>query len=113
MDDQDWTVVTVKRRTTSAKTGPTNRIASAPGSAHLRAVAETNDIIKPKQLTHAGRTEIIQKRAAMNMTQVQLNQTCRFPTNTMREIEAGRAQPTVQQLSMLNRVLKSAVKFDV
>jgi len=112
MDGQDWTVVTVKHRG-QAKAGASSHAASAPGSAQLRVLSQADDIIKPRQLTHAGRTEIIQKRAAMNMTQVQLNQQCRFPTNTMREIEAGRAQPTIQQLSMLNRVLKSAVKFDV
>jgi ribosome-binding protein aMBF1 (putative translation factor) len=112
MDGQDWTVVTVKRqRSSGTKAG--GQVHATPGSGNLRAVAQSDDIIKPKQMTHAGRTEIIQKRAAMNMTQVQLNQMCRFPTNTMREIEAGRAQPTVQQLSMLNRVLKSAVKFDI
>ena len=44
--------------------------------------------------------------------QVDLNVQCQFPVNTIREIEAGRLVPTIQQLNPLNRVLKTGLKLE-
>jgi ribosome-binding protein aMBF1 (putative translation factor) len=55
--------------------------------------------------------ELVQKRVALGKSQVQLNQDCRFPVNTMREIESGRLCPTPSQVNMLNRVLKASLKY--
>ena len=67
--------------------------------------------MKPKQLTPESRQEIVNKRAAMKKSQVELNQLCNFPVNTIREIEAGRIPPTIGQLNTLNRVLKTGLKL--
>jgi ribosome-binding protein aMBF1 (putative translation factor) len=127
MDDQDWTVVTVKRskRTVGggshphtyngSQIGPKVIAARISGTAQALSVAsnalEVTEIGKQKTLTAESRQEIIQKRVALGKNQVQLNQDCRFPVNTIREFEAGRLCPTVQQLNMLNRVLRASLKY--
>jgi ribosome-binding protein aMBF1 (putative translation factor) len=50
---------------------------------------------------------MMQLRAAMKKTQVELNQLCSFPVNTIRDIEAGRLTPNPGQLIRLNAVLKT------
>ena len=117
MDNQDWTEVTVKR-TNKNKNSQANQnnqtIRPKLNNSEQVAVAkklETSDIGKPKQLTSESRNEIIQKRVALGKTQVQLNQDCRFPVNTIREIESGRFCPSIQQVSMINRSLKASLKF--
>lgn len=72
---------------------------------------EATEIGRPKQLSTESQTEIVQKRVALKKSQVQLNQDCRFPVNTMREIESGRLCPTPAQLSALNRVLKARLHY--
>ena len=116
--DQDWEPVTVRRsgashRKSYAATGATTiviRAGDQAGAQEKRKVEET-EIGRPKQLSPESRTEIIQKRVALGKSQVQLNQDCRFPVNTMREIESGRLCPTQPQLNMLNRVLKATLKY--
>ena len=121
MDNQDWTPVVIKRSSTSKKI-----VAGAFGNRSIvqkvpDAVSQTaafnrkleDDVIgKLRQISAASRQEITQKRVALGKTQVQFNQECRFPVNTIREIEAGRLSPNPQQLSMMNRVLRSAIKYE-
>jgi len=123
MDGQDWTVVTIKKShkgtaaSASASTGGTKSIvprisgAQQAGAAAARKLEET-EFGKPKSLSAESRNEIVQKRVALGKNQVQLNQDCRFPVNTVRDVENGKYCPSQQQLSMLNRVLRSALKFD-
>jgi ribosome-binding protein aMBF1 (putative translation factor) len=127
MDDQDWTVVTVKRskRTVGggshphsyngSQIGPKVISARISGTAQALSTAsntlENTEIGKQKALTPESRQMIIQKRVALGKNQVQLNQDCRFPVNTIREIEAGRLCPTIQQVNMLNRVLSANLKY--
>jgi len=116
--DQDWEPVTIKRsgashRKSYAATGATTivlRAGDQAGAQEKRKVEET-EIGRPKQLSTESRTEIIQKRVALGKSQVELNMLCRFPVNTMREIESGRLCPTQPQVNMLNRVLKSAIRY--
>jgi len=54
----------------------------------------------------------VTRRTAAGWNQVQLNQQCGFPVNTIREIEAGRLTPNTQQLNTLNRVLKTGLKYE-
>jgi ribosome-binding protein aMBF1 (putative translation factor) len=82
-----------------------------PETAHARKLAEADEPIKLKKLTTASRQEIVVRRAANKWNQQELNQHCNFPVNTIREIEAGRLTPTIQQLNTLNRVLKTGLKL--
>jgi ribosome-binding protein aMBF1 (putative translation factor) len=119
--DQDWEPVVVRRssgvghKSSYAATGAAGRtlVTRTGDQATTDAVKklEATEIGRPKQLSSESRTEIVQKRIAVGKSQVQLNQDCRFPVNTMREIESGRLCPTPQQLSVLNRVLKAQLKY--
>ena len=115
MSTQDWTPVTIHGKQTT--TGPISSATTAtqhkatPESAHNRKLAEADDIIKLKKLTPQSRQEIVNRRASEKWSQQDLNQRCNFPVNTIREIEAGRLQPTIPQLNALNRVLKTGLKM--
>ena len=119
MDNQDWTPVTIKKKGSGGNGSNSNGLGpkvivprqQQDGSAALRKL-EMTDFGKPKQLSVESRNEIVQKRVALGKNQVQLNQDCRFPVNTIRDFENGRLCPTGAQLNMLNRMLRSAIKFD-
>ena len=112
MSDQDWEPVVIRssgavaaasaKRTAGAKV--------APEVAHARKILNS-EVAKPKQLAPESRQEIVTTRAAMKKSQVELNQLCNFPVNTIREIEAGRLCPTIGQLNTLNRILKTGLKY--
>jgi ribosome-binding protein aMBF1 (putative translation factor) len=109
MDGQDWTIVRVhasKGAKASSKTPVKN---TTPDVAAQRGLEQQDTAQKPKTLSTESRTQIMQVRAAMKKTQVELNQMCQFPANTVRDIESGRLVPTPSQLIRLNRVLN--VKF--
>jgi ribosome-binding protein aMBF1 (putative translation factor) len=120
MDDQDWTPVVVKRSSRTSGSAPTHnssriitpRVHNSDEANHARKL-EAMEIGKPKSLSPESRNEIVQKRIALGKNQVQLNQDCRFPVNTIRDIENGRMCPSIQQLNILNRVLKSSLKFAI
>ena len=111
MSVQDWEPIRIHSSGAAAatKASPSFRKV-APEVAHARKLADT-DIAKAKQLAPESRQEIVTKRAAMKKSQVELNQLCNFPVNTIREIEAGRICPTIGQLNTLNRVLKTGLKL--
>jgi ribosome-binding protein aMBF1 (putative translation factor) len=115
MDCQDWTPTTITstKAATAAKTvaGTARAARIAPEVAHARKIEHAEVPMKPKQLTPESRQEIVSKRAAMKKSQVELNQLCNFPVNTIREIEAGRLPPSIGQLNTLNRVLKTGLKM--
>jgi ribosome-binding protein aMBF1 (putative translation factor) len=119
MDNQDWTPVIIKRsskKTVGGASGNRSIVQKVPDSVSQNATyqrkLDSDEIVKPRQLSAAGRQELTQKRVALGKNQVQLNQDCRFPVNTIREIEAGRLCPNPQQLGILNRVLRSSVKYE-
>jgi ribosome-binding protein aMBF1 (putative translation factor) len=108
---QDWTPVVLR----SSK-----RIVSATASAatntkhpHLtRSVVAQNAVALEKKvigilkkLSPESRTTLTQKRAALKLTQVQLNQRCSFAPNTIRDFENGTLCPSNGQLNLLNRIL--------
>ena len=106
---QDWDPV-VLRGSASQKSAPatakgSKTHANAPGTAALRKLEDPEAPMKRRQLTPESRQDMIQRRAAGGLTQIQLNQRCSFPANTIREIEAGRLCPSPQQISIINRQL--------
>lgn len=118
MDCQDWTPITIQSRAAAAPgSSSANSRAAAVAhrataeSASARKLADADAPLKIKTFTPASRQEIVARRAAMKKSQVELNQMCSFPPNTIREIEAGRLAPTIGQLNTLNRVLKTGLKL--
>jgi ribosome-binding protein aMBF1 (putative translation factor) len=118
MDCQDWSPITLHGKPTTYSASSSAASATAaihhkgtPESAHARKLADTDDVIKLKKLLPQSRQEIVNRRALEKWSQQDLNQRCNFPVNTIREIEAGRLQPTIQQLNTLNRILKTGLKM--
>ena len=64
-----------------------------------------------KKLSAESRTTLITKRAALKMTQVQLNQRCSFPPNTIRDLENGTLCPSNGQLNLLNRIIGGGLRL--
>ena len=113
MDCQDWnaTKIISSKATAAAAAAAAPHRKIAPEVAHARKLADAETAGKVKQLAPESRQEIVTLRAAMKKSQVELNQMCNFPVNTMREIEAGRITPSIGQLNTLNRVLKTGLKM--
>jgi ribosome-binding protein aMBF1 (putative translation factor) len=110
MDGQDWNVVRIHASKAPAKaTSKAPAKNTTPDVAGQRSLEQQETAQKPKTLSTESRTQIMQVRAAMKKTQVELNQICQFPANTVRDIESGRIVPTPSQLIRLNRALN--VKF--
>jgi len=116
MDDQDWELVTVKRGRYAAKaaaktTGPSQVRVNYNSEASAARKLEATESGKLQQLSPESRQQIISLRASNSWTQIDLNQKCSFPSNTIRDIESGKVCPSIGQLNVLNRVLKCGLKF--
>jgi ribosome-binding protein aMBF1 (putative translation factor) len=112
MDCQDWDTVKVGSKTRKA---PAPRPARPAGTKALSALDDDAPAPAPtKSLSAVSRTEIVRLRTAREppLTQAGLNTACSFPPHTIRDIEAGRLCPTPTQLNVLNRVLRTALKYE-
>lgn len=109
MDGQDWNTVVINSAKGVAKSVAKGLNLTAAAAAQRR--VENEELPVRKVLPPESRTQMMQLRAAMKKTQVELNQMCSFPANTIREIEAGRLTPNPSQLIRLNNVLR--VKFSL
>ena len=119
-DGQDWTEVKIRGKPKTTTTNqniqkqsftPNSHHMGNPGS-HERKLDQATDVVKPKKLTSESKQHIVAYRMSKKLTQDQLNQECRFPVNTIREIEAGRAHPSPKQLNVLNSVLQIALRYE-
>jgi ribosome-binding protein aMBF1 (putative translation factor) len=108
MDGQDWAVVTYGKRKNFAVPEP--KVAHTVSNAAKIANSHT-DSVKLKELGLEARQLMIRQRIAMGMTQLQLNQLCRLPANTIRDAEAGKHVPGQGQLNIINRTLKTNLKL--
>ena len=124
MDHQDWTPVIVTRPLTRSGSRPsatavkgskmiTERDGAARNaSAHAAKLEAADAPVKPKMLSSESRKLLTATRMSIRKTQVQLNQQCAFPPNTIRELEAGHVHPTGAQLNRLNRELRIGLKLE-
>ncbi len=113
MQHQDWAPLTI-----SNKAVPKKAIIAAPvkvssEAAHARKIANADTPIKLKQLSTQSRQDMIQVRTqTLKKTQVELNQMCRFPPNTIRDIEAGKLTPSGGQLNVLSAQLRIPLRLE-
>jgi ribosome-binding protein aMBF1 (putative translation factor) len=117
MDGQDWAPVVLRGTKPTIKTGLVNAAKSAPKNvtpeaAAARRLEQQETPQKPKELSMASRTELMQRRAALKKSQVELNQLCQFPANTVNGIESGKLIPTPTQLTKLNRILSCKLRLE-
>lgn len=109
MDCQDWTEVRIKRKSDAVKKQHTT-VASSVATASR--IERSDEPVKTKKLSSEGLKKIIQARLERKMTQADLNKECAFVSNTIRDIESGKTQPTGNQLNILNRVLRLQISFE-
>jgi ribosome-binding protein aMBF1 (putative translation factor) len=120
MDCQNWEPVIVTRPVTRnaprPAVGPKTIVekdgASRNASAHAAKLEAADAPVKPKMLSADSRKLLTASRLLLKKTQVQLNQQCAFPPNTIRALEAGHIHPTGSQLSKLNRELRINLKLE-
>ena len=106
---QDWTPVILRSSASSkaAAAGPTSKNPHFTRSAAAQTAAsvEKKEFGTLKTLSAESRKTLIAKRVALKLNQVQLNQRCSFPPNTIRDFENGSLCPSNGQLNLLNRIL--------
>jgi ribosome-binding protein aMBF1 (putative translation factor) len=122
MDGQDWTEVRIQRGPKAKETlrpGMERQTTATQGKVQLshqasleRKLLDSDGPVKVKKLSIDSRKIISAKRAEMEISQTQLNNSCAFPANTIRDIEAGKITPSPAQLSSINRILKTSIKLE-
>lgn len=117
MENQDWAPIILRGTKPTIRTGlgpapkaPPKNV--TPEAAAARRLEQQDTPQKPKELSTASRTELMQRRAAMKKSQVELNQMCQFPANTVNAIESGKLIPNPSQLIKLNRVLGCKLRLE-
>jgi|Laugrespbdmm15dd_1035085.scaffolds.fasta_scaffold201897_1 ribosome-binding protein aMBF1 (putative translation factor) len=104
--NQDWEPVILRKASTTAKGA--RPAGTRPATSTL---LDADTPVKLKTLSHETRQTMIQMRAALKLTQVELNQKCGLPAHTIRDIEAGKLTPGQGQLTTINRQLKTNLKL--
>ena len=104
--NQDWEPVILKKATNGVK--GTRPVGTKPS---VTTLLDADTPVKLKSLSHETRQTMIQMRAALKMTQIELNQKCGLPAHTIRDIEAGKLTPGQGQLTSINRQLKTNLKL--
>lgn len=117
MDGQDWSTVILRGTKPTIRTGLGGPVKAppknvTPEAAAQRRLEQQDGPQKPKELSTASRTELMQRRAALKKSQIELNQLCQFPANTVNGIESGKLIPTATQLVKLNRVLSCKLRLE-
>jgi ribosome-binding protein aMBF1 (putative translation factor) len=112
MDGQDWNTVRIQGAKVAKPTAKAPAKNTTPDVAAQRGLEQQETAQKPKTLSTESRTQIMQMRAAMKKTQVELNQMCQFPANTVNGIESGKIIPSQSQLVKLNRVLGAKLQLN-
>lgn len=112
MDDQDWTTVVLKKKGSSHASRQSESRTPISQQAALMRKLDTETPVRLKTLSASSRQAIVQARIGLTWNQSQLNNSCAFPANTIRDIESGKVIPTATQLNALSRVLKISLKLE-
>ena len=113
---QDWASIVIGTKTDSsskvvAGTKTPVKVSTSAAASSARTLDSATEVGKLKELTSESRQAMMSARAANKWTQVELNQRCSFPANTIRDMESGRLTPNQKQISILQRVLKVQLKL--
>ena len=113
MEHQNWEPTVLRRgapkNTTEAiargLVQQKTRDSKAPEHQHARALAESDEIKKPKKVLPESRTELVKARLAKGFTQDQADAACALPKHTVKGLEAGQLTPNNVVLSKIKREL--------
>lgn len=106
MDGQDWEVVTYGRPQRIVK-----NVANVSNAVRNNSKIENAEDVKLKEFGLEARQTMIRQRVVLGLNQVQLNQLCRLPPNTIHYVEAGKQVPSQGQLNIINRTLKTRLRL--
>ena len=120
MEHQDWQTVTVRRskptNVNEAKArGLTEQRVRDHNSAthqHIRALAESEEVSKPKYLPPESRKVLTSARLAKKLTQDQTDALCAFPKHTIKGLEAGTLIPNHNHFRVISRELQVNLKVN-
>lgn len=108
---QDWTPVILRSGKKVGASAPHHVTRSVAAQTALNIEKAPMDKSVQKKLSAESRSTLTAKRAAMKLTQVQLNQRCSFPPNTIRDLENGSLCPSNGQLNLLNRIIGGGLRL--
>jgi hypothetical protein len=118
-DNQDWTVVQLKRKFTKKEavqkgmTAVQHRDSEKSEKIRLAKLDNSEDVVKPKKRINAASIqELIKKRIEMKLTQDKADALCAFPKHTFRDIEAYRLIPKGEHLSKIQSRLGVQLRID-
>lgn len=113
---QDWANIVIGSKINTSQgpkvagTSTPLKLSTSSSTNTVRTLDAATEPVRLKELSRESRQDMISARAANKLTQVELNQRCAFPANTIREMEAGRLTPNQKQISILQRILKIQLK---
>ncbi len=113
MDGQDWTPVTIRKKTlTRQEQQKHSQVVAKRDTPDVGRRFLEQDFPKLRFLTPESRTTLLQARLAQKLTQRDLDARCAFPPNTIRDLEAGKLAPNSKHLSSLHRFFPTS-RFSV
>jgi putative transcription factor len=111
---QDHAPQVLRSKTAAAATAAAAAAASGRSSGEAKHLAklDRSELPPPRRLARECLQALCQARAAKKLTQVQLNTALSFPPNLIRDIEAGRDNPTPGQMTSLQRYLAIRLHYE-
>jgi DNA-binding XRE family transcriptional regulator len=94
MEYQDWTVVTLKRKSADSRD-------KYDGKYSFQEKEKEKEI--KKKIESSSIQDLIRKRIEMKLTQEKADQFCQFPKYTFKNIESNRVLPTPTQHSSIQK----------
>jgi ribosome-binding protein aMBF1 (putative translation factor) len=117
MSEQDWTPVTINRRTKvnpATSKLPTVQVQASDAARQAAAIERRAEegSLKPKHLNKESREKLIHARLEAQLTQVMADAQCNLPRNTIKGIENGSIVPNQDQLRKISRALHVDLKLE-
>jgi hypothetical protein len=118
MDDQDWTTVTLKRRSNKKeqiRNGQTIIQARDPERNEKIRMAKLENADAPvakKRINADSLQNLIRKRLELKLNQEKADNLCAFPRNTFRDIESNRLIPSEDQTRRIQQQFGIQLKIN-
>jgi ribosome-binding protein aMBF1 (putative translation factor) len=109
---QDHAPQVLRNKAATAAAAATAAGSRASGEAKHLAKLDRSELPPPRRLASECLQAIRQARADKKLTQAQLNTALSFPPNTIRDIEANRANPSPGQMTSLQRYLGIRLHYE-
>ena len=110
LEHQDWTTVTLRKRTST-------KVEARDGDRHEKSrMAKLDSMdgteIPRKRVNAASIQALIRKRIELSLNQEKADQKCSFPKHTFKELEAHRLIPSAAQQSAIQKHFGIQLKID-